>query len=264
MLKSVDFQNSEYSVDNWNYLLDIAAYLISSNSSLKGILCAYYGKNICISDLPLIIKFYEILSNNNNTVNLLIRHILMDKTNLFPFLKYLKSSNHSFDLFTLIFNEFMASEPGEKEIFFIQLFLCQMCDILNIDTEKFKMRAFNFFTTGNWDLLYKCLVIHSLTKTFPYKLKEQFEFLSEICGLEPEELKLEFQEDIEQNRDSSPVFKELFILTGKATPFNCLTQLLKLLEQLYPRNVNEIHHFISYIRKREVTKDQYFNLLFIE
>lgn len=221
---------------------------------------------MCISDLPLIIKFYQNLSGNNNTFDLLIRHVLMDKSNLFPLLKFLKSSDYSIDLFAVIFNEFIASESTEREIFLVQLALCQNRNICDIIYNKFTMKAINFCTSGNWDLLYKSLVIHTLTKTVPRKLKQQFDFLCDVCNLDSTELKLELdaEEVLELKRDLRPCFKELFLLTGKATPFNCLTQLLKLLEQLYPSNRNEIHYFVSYIRKRKISVDQYFNLSFIE
>lgn len=266
MLKSVDFRNSEYSVDNWNYLLDIASYLIASNPSLKGVISAYYGKNMCISDLPLIVKFYEILSGNNNTFDLLIRHVLMDKTNFFPLLKFLKSSAYSKELFAVIVNEFMASESTEREIFLVQLALCRNRNICDIICNKLRIRAIDYCLTGNWDLLYKNLMIHTLTKTVPHKLKQQFDFLCDICNFESAELKLELdvEDFLEHERDFRPCFKELFLLTGKATPFNCLTQLLKLLEQLYPSNRDEIHYFVSYIRKRKISVDAYFNLSFIE
>lgn len=313
-MKFVDFK-SEISLDNWNYLLEIASYLIELSPKLKGLICAFYGNNFIIHDLNLIIKFYNILTFNGTgtvtatgtvntgavvtgtavtgtvftgtvvtgaatgTFNLLLRHVLVDKLNYFNFIKFLKSLNYSSTVLIEIFYEFFMSESKEKEIFIIKLLLCQICDCVSDGfipsaLYNFNTKTFNYCKSGNWDLLYKSLVINTLTKTVPNKLKEQFEFLCQICDLNAKELKVEIEIEIEFaealkearkysfNAGSCVYFKENFaILTSNITAFNCLTQLLKLLEQF---NFDNFNYFINYIRKRKGSNDLYFNLLFIE
>ena len=340
LLKCVDFK-SEISLDNWNYLLEIASYLIELSPNLKGLICAFYGNNLIIYDLNLIVKFYNILgigvqtstpttptasqattptptptqtlkltptqtptptqtlkptptqtqtlkptptqtqtqTQTANTFNLLLRHVLIDKLNFFNFIQFLKSLNYSLNVLIEIFHEFLMSESKEKEIFIIKLTLCQICGTCDDGTGalyNFNTKTLNYCKSGNWDLLYKSLVINTLTKTFPTKLKQQFEILCEICNLDAKELKLEIEETVKEptkyyfnavefgNRKCIYFMENFNILTSNITAFNCLTQLLKLLEL---NNFNEINYFINYIRKQKretVSNDLYFNLLFIE
>jgi hypothetical protein len=289
LLKTVDFKSDHLSIDFWNYLLEIASYLIELNPNLKGPISAIYSKNLKISDLNLIIKFYEILSissnSNNSNSNLLIRHVLLDKKSFyFPFIQFLKSLNYSSFLLMEIFYEFLMSESREREVFIIQLTLCQICgQVFDQEQEviegfmfNFNRRIFDYCKTGNWDLLYKSLTINTLTKTLPVKVKEIFEILCEICNLDRNEVKIRIKDDSFNEKESNycsfnnfelrgrnVYFKNDFIvLTSKITAFNCLTQLLKLLEPIY---YEEVGYFIDYIRKRRENElnDLYFNLTFI-
>lgn len=269
LLKTVDFK-SEISIDNWKYLLEISENIIKISPNLKGVISAVYTKNMIVSDFSLIIKLYEI---TNICSNLLVRHVSMDKS--LSIIKFLKSLNYSSSLLIDIFNEFLMSESKEKEIFIIQLYLCQICEQL-IDKEileslmyNFNMRTYNYCKSGNWDFLYKCLVINTLTNTLPFKIQEQFEILCQVCNLEVSQLKiivknsnilfLSNQHHYDLNNRTVYFKDNLLVLTLNITAFNCLTQLLKLLE---PIHSNEIGYFINYIRKRKT--DLYFNLLFIE
>lgn len=272
-MKTVDFKTEIISIDNWKYLLEIAEYIIQLCPNLKGVIVAIYAKNFNVSDLDVIVKFYEITSHSSN---LLIRHVLIDKST--TLIRFLKSLNYSYSLLMDIFNEFLMSESKEKEVFLIQLTLCQICEqIMDKDTLEsviynFNKRSFNYCKSGNWDLLYKSLVINTLTNTLPFSIQELFEILCQVCNLDENELRIKIKDvNILSNQsfynlnnfnlnNRSVYFKnDLSILTLNITAFNCLTQLLKLLEPIYS---NEVGYFINYIRKRK--SDIYFNLLFIE
>lgn len=309
------------------YLLEIASYIIGSNQNLKNFICPFYAKNLNITDLNLIIKFYEIVTdstsgsgividsisdgtesgidsgsytiidsdsytigyniidsgsyNIDGSTNryqcianhkLLIRHVLLDKFNYFYFINFLKCLNYSSAILIEIINEFLLSESKEKEVFLIQLLLVQICqqtlgqEVIDRFMYNMNMRTLNYCKSGNWDLLYKSLTLSTLTKTLPVNLKDQIEILCKICDLDVKEFKVNLDEVSYATRNNALMriyiknkqyqkqfiyFKEdLKILTKDITAFNCLCQLLKLLNESA-----EVEYFINYIRKRKGTSD---------
>ena len=294
-LKTVDFKIAITS-DWWIYLLSLGAHLIESASNLRGVICALFTKYIPINDFDLIIQFYQMLWRGiekctweefrKNRKDLLLKHAEMNGS-ISNIIRFIKKGDYSLSVFMSIYYEFMSGFLRNERVgFMIRLALISVSRSIIRNPEYRIILSESILRRTETDYLriYQNLFLLTELRLIPENVDTILSELCEECELEyPEQfIKLlsKYQETnvivpvatgIIENLTMKPstqlitLRESFFMLSTMPTAFNCLSQLMKLLRVTLNFDLkNELDEFIGYMRKQKGSKDDYFNILFIE
>lgn len=281
IFKFIDFKSSIPS-DTWSFLIQTAKYLIELSPELKGPLCAHFTKYLPVIDLDLIIKFYEIswIGHQGEArihlddlkkykKDLIFKFIGSNPERVLKLIKILKKDSNVYLRYSVIY-EFLNTEESNKTAFLVQLACSSIISPIPDASEFFTLelrKTIKLARKSAWTQLYRNLFLLTDLSLLPDDVNELSDFLCDTCNLE--RINFDFPNRNRQVLELCDplritVIKSHFVLSSGITPFNCLSQLLKLLFNVSCIS-REVFEYISLVKKKkEYNMDEYFNLLFIE
>lgn len=288
LCKCVDFKSSLG--DWWKYLLQIGDQLSNNNVEISKLIFDIYCKHLPATNLEFIWRLYEIgiktVEDINRTprrdhiVRFALEFTVDSECNTILVLKRLRHFKGPLIFLMGIFYEFLSSDQKNKSIFIIQTFLSSICvdlvpgNYLLELTEELREKCAGLCKKGDWLQVYRLLVILTQLKIVPNELKFVLQFLCQLNKIDVLEIDSHECFTITETVSDSSVdiscditklyFKESILVLSKdqPSPFNCLTQLLKLLQLV--NNNSKLDLFLGYVKKQIGSKDEYFNIIFPE